>query len=214
MPGGWLGWAILLTVVGAFILMNLFRNKEEARRRRSPLRETGPDEEDNPPRQQQEPLTDFDRYLQDFQRRRQGREGGGGKPRPRPVPRPIQSVESRARRASSGSERRPPRSTVDAPLPRRPTAAGSEAIPYAIPVETPAIPARAIPVVVPVAPAPAFPATPSGAPAARGISVARSSRPVAKVYSFLGLLQSRQTLRNLIILREILDPPLSKRRRM
>jgi hypothetical protein len=213
MPGGWLGWAILLTVVGAFILMNLFRNKEEARRRRPSVREIGPEDEDKPPRQQPEPLTDFDRYLQDFQRRRQGREGGPGRPRPRPAPRPIQSPENRARRAAPASERRPQRSTVDAPLPRRPTTADAEVIPYAIPVETPAILARAIPVVIPVAPAPAFPATPAGAPAARGVGGVRSTRPAAQAGTFLGSLQSRQTLRNLVILREILDPPLSKRRR-
>jgi len=214
MPGGMLGWAILLVVVGAFILMNLFRNKEEARRRRPPLRETEPEDTDNPPRQQKEPLTDFDRYLQDFQRRRQGREGGGGRPRPKPAPRPAQPAESRARRPAPIPAQRPARSTVDAPLLHRPTPAEDEVIPYAIPIGIPATPARAMPVVVSAAPVQAFPVTPAGAPAARGVGAVRSPRPAVKRDSFLALLASRQTLRNVIILREILDPPLSKRQRM
>jgi hypothetical protein len=217
MPGGLFGWAILLTAVGVFILLNLFRNKEEARRRRPPARGPRPIDADDPSGRRQEPVTDFDRYLQDFQRRRRTSGTGEQKPRPQPPVRPAQPVQNRPRRAAPESERRSPtRSSVDSPLARQ-SASGplqTEVIPYAIPVGELAPPPRVTLEPIRIVPAKAFPVTPPAPRAARGVGAAPLPRPVAKDESFLALLQSRQTLRNVIILREILDPPLSKRRRV
>jgi hypothetical protein len=210
-------WAIPLTALGVFIILNLLRNKEEARRRRPPLRESRPEDADEPSGRRQEPVTDFDRYLQDFQRRRRATERGEQRPRLQPPVRRDQTAQSRPRRANTASSRpSAPRASVDAPLARQSTARPlqTDVIPYALPVNEPTslLPAALAP--IPVTPATAFPVIPTAPPVARGAGTTSMLRPGVAQGSFKALLQSRQNLRSAIILREILDPPLSKRRRM
>jgi hypothetical protein len=211
MPGGWVGWAVILTSAAVFIVLNLLRNKDEARRRPPVRRETESTDDDAPPSERRQPITDFDRYLQDFQRRRQAKDGGQQRPKPQPVARLAQPIDRRTRRPAPVPVARPAaRSTVDAPLSQRPAPSRNEPIPYAIPVDE-APPPRAIPAPTSV-PIAAFPTVPVAA-TARAIGQAGIARPKVRSDSFVALLQSKQSLRNIMILREILDPPLSKRRR-
>jgi hypothetical protein len=210
----WPIWAILLVAAGAFILLNLLRNKEEMRRRHPPVQGRARGTEDNPDGTRQAPVTDLDRFLQEVHRRRRVAEGeeSGAQPVRRPVESPAsprRSTPAPVPRAYPGPSRRAPRSG-ERPTARRPSAAPVEVIPLAIPVEDPA--SRSWARSGPEPSATVFPASPQPLPAVRAVQSVEASRsPARKGNSFLALLNSRQALRNAIVLREILDPPLCKR---
>jgi hypothetical protein len=205
-----MGWplAILLTAAGAFILLNLLRSKEEARRRR-PVQGSAREQDDNPERKRQAPVTDLDRFLQEVHRRRRQAEGEEATPQPRVEPVIVVRPPARPDRVGPIPGRRPARSRERQPA-RRSDAAAFEAIPVAIAVEEPRSAARS----GPEPSATVFPASPPALPAVRAVQSVEASRSGARRgKSFFALLNSRQALRDAIVLREILGPPLCKRDR-
>jgi len=206
----WQIWIILLIAAGTFILLNLLRSREEARRQPPRARNSARRASDESEGGRQEPITDLDRFLREVHSRRSA--AGAEPPAARPAP-------ERPRKSSplpTGRVAPPPKRRSGRPEERSTTRRSNvsetplEAIPVAIAVE---VPVRAEP--QPSTPNPyvvGFPgASPMPpAPSTAGPIAASMSRPGQG--AFVGLLSSRQSLRDVMILREIFDPPLCKRR--
>jgi hypothetical protein len=210
----WGIWTILLIAAGTFILLNLLRSREELRRQRPLSRGGSSRDAEGSEARKQPPLTDLDRFLQEVHRRRNADETESA-----PKPAVRQPASGRTGNRSSAPQpavpvgRRSPRAGERTPS-RRPSAsrAQEEVIPLAIAVEEPA--GRGKVRSVPEPAAAAFPSSPPPPPA-----VLLSAKPAVVSVSgkqqdrtFLAFLSSRQSLRDAVILREIFDPPLCKRR--
>jgi hypothetical protein len=212
----WTIWTILLIAAGTFILLNLLRSREETRGQRTPMRRGAQNDADESRGKRQPPLTDLDRFLQEVHRRRtaEGPEAETETPVRRPEP------EQSGRRASSPA----PVARAALPPSRRSRPAGErsssrrsgtsqtqeEVIPLAIAVEEPA--GRSRGQSGPEPSSTVFPGSPPPLPSVKAVqSVAAPGSKKRQDNSFLALLSSRQSLRNAIIVREILDPPICKR---
>jgi hypothetical protein len=184
--GNW-EW-ILPVLLGIWFLINLIRKADEERRSREKAAAG-----DRPaPRPRRPPPEDIDRFLEEVnRRRRQSTERRPGTEGPRPVvavPAPAPPVRPRP------SPRPQP---TRQPPPRQPAPAVAEVV-VAVPAEIPVIPA-------PQWAPPPGPGTPQPA--------AGEGKAKAAPVSLGMLLRAPQNLRNAILLREILDPPLCRRRR-
>jgi hypothetical protein len=204
-------WIVIGISVAVFVLGSIFRAGQEERRREAarPIRRSG-ESQPGPPR------TDLDRFLQEVQSRRQAaeertRQADDENPdrsaerrdstpplevAPRPVPPP-----------------RPPRRRLQRPLlappPLRPPPAAPAELEI---VDAIPVPAEKAPPPAAVAPLPAVPAAPPPPPLPAPKIV--GERTVSPALAQLAvLLQSPQSLRTGIILREILEPPLCRRGR-
>jgi hypothetical protein len=213
---------VLLIPVGVWLLTTILRSEED-RNRRSGGRPGGDGAPRGPGRR---PVTDLDRFLEEARRRReaserQSRQALGPPPsaeledtrlrvpgrRSEPPPPPLAPRVEPLRQApprpapqpvGRSPERRPPapRATVLPPVPVPP------------PVARPAPPPEQIPVEV----VPGPPPTPS-APA-RPASPVTPRKDAEQLAALLKLLRSPQTARTAIVLREVFDQPLCRRRRM
>jgi hypothetical protein len=216
MPG-WPVMTILLIAAGTFVLLNLLRNREEIRRQRPPVRGDAREEGDDPQTRRQPPLTDLDRFLQEVHRRRQTgeapeamvelpqRPSESERVRPRP---PVAEPVGRVARVPG---RRSPR-TGEKPSSRGSGASArqQEVIPLAIAVQEPA--SRSQVQFGTETSATVFLSSPPPVAAVRAVqSVEAPGAKARPNKSFLALLSSRQALRDVMILREIFDPPLCKR---
>jgi hypothetical protein len=212
----WPIWTILLIAAGTFILLNLLRSREETRRQRPPVRGASPSDADDSQSRKQAPVTDLDRFLQEVHRRRtsEGAEIVAVTPARRPTPErgsTRSSAQDPATRAALPPSRRSLRSGERIPSRRSGASeAQAEAIPLAIAVEEPTSRSRVPPVLEPTGTA--FPGSPPPPAAVKAVqSVAAPGSRKRQDSSFLAYLSSRQSLRNVVILREIFDPPLCKR---
>lgn len=198
---------ILIIALGVMILGSLFRGSE-------PERKDGRADDAAAGRPRRS-ANDLDRFLNEIQRRRQA--GGrapqppaaeGGRPAERRSSRPPQAVPVPTARPSEQSRRRPPRpqtpsSRVPAPTPV------VEAIRTALPpLAEPMVAQVVVPLDRPPLAAPAA-ALPAAAPPP---SVRERARSPA-LTQLTAMLRSPRQMRAAIILREILNPPLSQRRR-
>jgi hypothetical protein len=147
-----------------------------------------------PGRKKPEKVTDLDRFLREVQRRRESAE------REEQRSRQVEREEEEER-----VERRP------RPQPSRPAPVVEEAIPVVIPVEAVAVapPIVAAPVLrtIEAPPLPVMLAEPAPAP-----PTTPRRQPVAAA-GLREMLRSRDGLRKVMILREVLGPPLALRRR-
>jgi hypothetical protein len=206
---------ILLVPLGVWIFSTIFKSDEER-----PGARPAPGSRPAP---QRRPVTDLERFLEEARRRREvaeRRQSEEAEKKARPVARsearPIPPPERRAARPAPAPQSR--RSSVDAPLPRtsRPPVM-LEAVAEAIPAATPARrvdparpdapPVAALPVAVPLA-AIAVEVTPA---APRDTSSAKPTPPT--LVHLARLLRSPRTAGAAIVLREIFDQPLCRRRR-
>jgi hypothetical protein len=208
-------WFLLILGIplAVFILANLFRVPEE-RRQEGPRPARGPITPRSDPAGQ--PTTDLDRFLAEVQRRRQA---GERQPASVPEPEPTASAERPRPPAPPAPPpaRRRPRAPMPPP-PRRQVVAvpvGPSALPP-VPVTVepaPALPAPPapppLPAAVVAAPVPAEPAAPPPPPppptAKRGRTLSAGLAQLA------AMLNSPQSLRNAVLLREIFGEPLCRR---
>ncbi len=191
----WAVWLILLIPVAVSILSLLFRpTKEEPRRPNVPGRGPGP-------RPARRSVSDIDQFLEEINRRR--REAAERRRAPEPVAVPIPPVEQRpvpppprpvpppvARPARRPERERalPPRVRPRVPEPERVIVA--EEVVVAVPVEKPA-----------------------EAAGARITFPIKRPRPTSRALEqIFPLLRDPQGLRSAIVLREILDGPVCRRR--
>jgi hypothetical protein len=181
-----MGWEVLvIPIIGVavWIISTVIRGAEEAKRGGPP-----------PGRKRPEKVTDLDRFLRDVQRRREAAE------REERRPSRVEREEEEER-----IERRRPqlRPSQTAPV-------VEEAIPVVIPVEP-------VPVAQPVVVAPVLrtieapPLPVMAAPVGPAPSPPRRP-PVVAAAGVRELLRSRDGLRKVMILREVLGPPLALRR--
>jgi hypothetical protein len=211
-------WEVLivpLIALGVWILGTLFRPEEDERakqRRRGPL-EGGAR---LPPRR---PVTDLDRFLEEARRRRETAERGrSASPPAETAPEPQQRV-ARPPLLQDRPSREPPRRPRPAPSTpsRRPAAEVPVALPVARPVTIP-VPEPSIPtaVVVPIAepiPPPADAAEVSPAGVHPDAPHKRSPVLTPVLAQVAALLRSPQSAGAALVLREIFDQPLCRRRR-
>lgn len=217
----WEIWLVPLIAMAVWILGSLLRGNVEDRQRnnngpqRPNPREPGPQE--GRPRK---PATDLEKFLEEVHRRRQATEKGEDEPSQEP-PRPIPVVEKPVSRPQPrivpAPLRQPPQpkrtQRTAAPTVRRTRPRQSMEEPVVLDVVVVQEPQP--PLVQPVAPPSVIPSgdvvvmsaalrTPPTTP--------RSSTPRVTP-SLAALLSSRQNLRNAFILKEIFDPPLSRRKK-
>jgi hypothetical protein len=218
----WQAWIVPVIALGVWILSHLLRGNEQDKK--APPRGRQPGE--NPPGRAKEPLTDLDRFLREVNRRRQNAEerrtGPAAKPpivltaqpiveRPRPsVPKPARPAPPQRRQAArpvpAPSKSATPKFQPE-PLTVLPADGKTEhAIPLPASEQTPlAFPTSSE--IIRIATPAALATAAKMAPAIRQASTTSTPPP------FLTLLSSAENLRTAIVLREIFDPPLSKRRR-
>jgi hypothetical protein len=235
---GWEIWLVPVAALAFWIIGTLLRNSSAAGRdkdtqeanrgvpqRPGPQQRPGqPDRPLGPPRRAQQSSADLDRFLQEVSRRKQG----AAAPRPaEPAPRPVEQ---------------PRRPTASRPAPTsRPAAAPRPAAPARPVAQRPTKPTRARPAVVepipvvevlPVQEEPASTApreqwaAPVQAAVVTGTAVgAGLTQPTfaaeagavraipPRLAQIVALLKTPQQLRAAMVLREVLDPPLSMRRK-
>jgi hypothetical protein len=221
-----MGWEVLLVpaiAIGVWVLGTLIKNATNQDTDKLPPRV--PPDRPPAPRRPAPPGTDLDRFLREVNRRKQAGE------QPAPRPKPLAPPPQAARRTApappprpvrpAGPAARPPARPAPVPPSRRPPL---QPVPVAEPVpvlevvpleeerrgaspgptwQQPPQPPAALPAVVPGKAVPAGQQFPVGA--GRTVSPA-----LATVHA---LLRSPQGLRSVMVLREILDPPLSMRGR-
>jgi hypothetical protein len=236
---GWEIWLVPIAALAFWIIGTLMRNSSAAGRDKDtqeanrgvpqrpgqqPQRPGQPDRPLGPPRRAQQSSADLDRFLQEVSRRKQG----AAPPRPaEPVARPAEQ---------------PRRPTASRPAPTsRPATAARPAAPPRPVAQRPTKPTRARPVavepipvveVLPVQEEPASTApreqwaAPVQAAVVTGTAVgAGLTQPTfaaeagavraipERLAQIMALLKTPQQLRAAMVLREVLDPPLSQRRR-
>jgi hypothetical protein len=218
---------ILLVPLGVWILSSVFKSEDE---RPGSRQGNG-----SRPTAQRRPVTDLERFLEEARRRRESadkRQQPEGEAPARPAP-------SREVRPSSGSERRPARTPPPPPQPRRRQVEGPaprsnrppvllEAVPDSSTVvltpriepprpeprrveplrPLPAEPSRSMPVPAPTPVVSAAPPLPPAPP----VAGSRTAPPPA-VAQLVELLRSPRSAATAIILREVFDQPLCRRRR-
>jgi hypothetical protein len=190
--------------MAVWILGSLMRGGMEERQRQQgrPNANNGPDRARPAP---QRPANDLESFLREVHRRRQTAEPPPPEPEraeSRPKPRPAPPPRRQPRPAPPPATRRPePRRNVDEPVAVE-VVRVQELPPAVLPVPPSAAFPAVAEVVVPFAAAPLAAPPPAPRPAVK--------RPPP---ALAGLLDSPAALRKAIILREIFDPPLCKRRR-
>jgi hypothetical protein len=197
---------ILLVPLGVWILSSIFKSDDErpagraANGNRSPV--------------QRRPVTDLERFLEEARRRREmagGRQQASPEP-PRPAPqrerRPTPLPEQRQRVPQQPPRRR----QVEGPAPRtnRPPVL-LEAVPEALPVVTPVARGEAVRVEATVEPVASAAAMPVAAPTPPRPAPRITTSPAVR--HLAALLRSPQTAGTAIVLREVFDQPLCRRRR-
>jgi hypothetical protein len=194
---------ILLVPLGVWILSSIFKSEDDR-----PGNRGAPGSR---PPVQRRPVTDLERFLEEARRRR---EAAGGRPQPsveapqRPAPqrerRPAPIMEQRQPRA----QQQPRRRQVESPAPRtnRPPV-----LLEAVPEVQPVVRAEAVRVDV---------AVPASVPAALQVAEpVAPPRPTARASTspalrhLAALLRSPQAAGTAIVLREVFDQPLCRRRR-
>jgi len=234
---GWdFWWVVPLLAVGFWIIGTLLRNSSSAARdkdtqeanrgapqRPGQQRPGQPDRPLGPPRRPQQSSADLDRFLQEVSRRKQG---AAAPPPPEVVVRPAeQPRRPTASRPAPTSRPAPARPAA----PPRPAAPRSKKPPTGRPLVVEPLPVLEV-VPVPEEPTSTAPreqwAEPVQAAVVTGTTIgagltqptfaAEAGTPRAvppRLAQILGLLKTPQQLRAAMVLREVLDPPLCKRRR-
>jgi hypothetical protein len=219
----WLTWLIPLIAIAVWILSQLAGNQQQTKR---------PSPRPFPPRDpEQDPRSrapgDLEEFLESMKRRKEAEEQTAAEreraereraaadravaqpvliaeevvpPRasPPPLPRPV---EQRRKSVPVGNKK-PPRRTEPVIVIEPPPVVRT--VPMPMPAAAPAVTLATLPAV------PAVPATPPAIHRPEALPAKTSLPPVARMVR--DLLKSRQTLAAAILLREVLDPPLCKRR--
>jgi hypothetical protein len=216
---------IVVVVELVWILSSIFRGTEDDRKgqQRPPLTPRAPGAS-GPPRTQRPPATTVDRFLEEINRRRREaaeRQTPAGQIRPQvPVPGRPRSLEPRPE--PPRRQPRPAPAVVTPPLARPPAPGRLPAEVVVTEVQYPQVEEiearRPRPAVKPASSPAASP--PEKVVAAEVIEVrprpdkaaTRQTRPApARAAQLMAMLQNRQTLRNALVLNEILAPPLCER---
>jgi hypothetical protein len=213
--GGWELWGVLIVGAAVWILGHLLRQGAEEENRRGPGRPPPParrpDRPPGHPGRPPQPSTELDRFLQEVARRKQAVE----QQRSREA---AQKQQQQARR-----QVRPRPETSDRPPRRR----GAEAVPEVLPVEPIRRPPSVerpletrVPVAQPVrrveAPPPVVAAEVAEvlpAASARVFPPTARQAPAPALQKLAAMLRTRDDLQAAIMLREVLDRPISRRRR-
>jgi hypothetical protein len=219
----WQAWIVPVIALGVWILSHLLRGSEQDKK--APPRERLPGE--NPPGRAKEPLTDLDRFLREVNRRRQNAEER--RPGPAAKPSPVltaQPVAERPRPSMPKPTRAlPPRRQASRPAPAAPSKAATTSTFQPEPLTV--LPADSKPLHAISLPASeqtplAFPtsseiiriATPAAmATAAKMAPAIKQASSRSSPAPFLTLLSSAENVKAAMVLREIFDPPLCRRRR-
>jgi hypothetical protein len=205
----WAVWLILLIPVAVSILSLLFKSKEEPKRdgrlRPPPTARPG-----GPTRPGRRPVSDIDQFLEEINRRRREAAERRRPTEPTAAPTPPPIVERPA--PPPPIPQREPLRPVPVPPPRLPRRPERE---RPLPTRIRERPLQPEPVLVaepvPPPPPPAPPAPPAPAvPAVLGTYVV-TRPPSPALTQLVTMLRSPQSLRTAILLREIFDPPVSRR---
>jgi hypothetical protein len=196
----WVKWLIPLVVVFVIILSTLARITQEEKKRLPPRPRPG-GEGDGPGRPRRSP-SEIDRFLQEVnRRRREASEHARPVVKERPVTRRPVSERPVRRETPSPSQDIP---SAVPPTPRTPTPAPVVLMPTTQP-------SAVVAEVVAAKPSPAAPAGSVTPGPSAAVVAAKPQTPTA--VHLRQQLKNPQTLRTALVLREVLDGPLCRRRR-
>lgn len=184
----WEVWLVPLIAMAVWILGSLLRGGAEERKRGSPRADAGDRLQRRP---QQRSQSDLERFLEDVHRRRQGTEEPSTEGPPPVAVEPARTKPVAPRRVPA-----PP--VVRKPKPKPPAVRATVA-------EVVAAMEAALPVALPV--------NEAVGPASSSKPAPRASPKQAASPALMAMLRTPAALRNAIILQEIFDPPLCRRRR-
>jgi hypothetical protein len=194
MKDNWVVVGILFAIsIAVWIFVNLFRNREEDQHSTRPRR----------------PASDLDNFLAEIERRKRRAEAS------RERPAPPQAIAVPPPRRAAPPQRPPsPRSPAARPPAARPVVVPLQRVEPISPVllevvepvarPLPSAPSQRLPEVLPVSPQ-----APAQGPAPAAILLAAETPPAGTLQD---LLRTPQSLRTVLLLREVLGPPVCRRR--
>lgn len=204
-------WEVLLVpliAMAVWIIGSLMRGSIEEKKRNEsrPASGNGGSPTSRPSRQKQP--NDLQQFLEEVQRRRQTSEQQPAEAPPEPSRPGPEPIERRPKPRPAGQQKRQPRPSAPSPTRRpRPRATNEPGVVDLVVVEETRMVEAQPPLAIPVAGAIVPMAVPPPAP------VVSRDREKNLSPSLVALLRTREALRNAIILREIFDPPLCKRKK-
>ncbi len=218
----WQAWIVPVIALGVWILSHLLRGNEQDKKVPPQGRQPGK----GPGGRQKEPLTDLDRFLREVNRRRQSAEERRTGPAASPPVITAQPVAERTRPSTPKPPRTPPprRQAANRPAsppPRRTSSQPFQAEPLTV-LPPDDRPVHAVPLPASEQAPLAFPTSSEviriATPAALA-TLAKMAPPVKQIGDptirspLFTLLTTREGLQTAIVLREIFEPPLCRRRR-